>query len=173
VNDYSDYLIIGKVLRPFGIKGETKVLPITDDAVRFRDVGHVFLKDGSGYRRSAVEQVKMSGNRVILKLASVSSRDEAEALRNRLLYIDRQHAAPLDESSHYYYDILGCTVKSVQGQVIGRVHDIQNAGSCDVYVVKAEQPSEGEILVPAVHDVVKKIDTKNREIHIEIIDGLL
>jgi 16S rRNA processing protein RimM len=172
MDEHTDYLIIGKVLRPFGIRGETKVLPITDDAARFRDVGHVFLKDSSGYHRNAVEQVKMSGDRVILKLESVDSRDEAEALRNRFLYIDRQHAAPLNESSHYYYDLQGCTVKTVQGQVVGQLHDIRNAGSCDVYVVKSEEPSGEEILVPAIRDVIKKIDTKNKEIYIEIIDGL-
>ena len=72
----SDYLVIGKVIKPFGVRGETKVLPITDDVGRFRDVGHVFLRDGSGYRRNIIEQVKISGNYVILKLATVGSRDD-------------------------------------------------------------------------------------------------
>lgn len=170
---HKDYLIIGKVLRPFGIRGEAKVLPITDDASRFRHIGYVYLKDGTGFYRNTVEQVRVSRNQVILKLEAVSSRDEAEALRDRLLYIDREHAAPLDGSSHYYFDIQGCTVRTMEGEVLGTVYDIQNAGSCDVYVVRTEGPYGKEILIPAVHDVIRNIDTKNKEIRIEVIDGLL
>jgi ribosomal 30S subunit maturation factor RimM len=61
----------------------------------------------------------------------------------------------------------------MQGDIIGKVFDIQNAGSCDVYCVRPQNSPDGEVLIPAVRDIVKNIDTIKKEIRIEAVDGLL
>jgi len=173
VDSCIEYLVIGRILRPFGIGGEVKLLPITDDIGRFRDIRFVYLETSGGFQREAVERVRITNNAVFIKLETIGSRDDAEELREKFVYVDREHAATIDDSSYYYYDIQGCTVKTVQGEVIGRVFDIQNAGSCDVYFVRPEGSPDGEILIPAVRDVIRSIDTRNKEILIDPIDGLL
>jgi 16S rRNA processing protein RimM len=160
-------------VRPFGVRGEVKVLPMTDNAERFRDIRAVFLNRDGSFQREELEHVKVANNGVILKLENIGTRDEAEQLKDQLVYIDRNNAAPIDESSHYYCDIQGCTVRTLEGDVLGTVFDIQNAGSCDVYFVRPEGSRDGEILIPAIRDVVKKIDTEGKEILIDVIDGLL
>ena len=148
-----DFIVIGKIVRPFGIRGEVKLLPMTDTVERFRELGSIYLEVEGSYHREVVENVKVANNGVILKLESVGNRDEAEFLRNRYVYIDRKNAAPIDDGSHYYYDIQGCTVKTVEGEVLGTVSAIQNAGSCDVYFVRPEGLSNREILIPAIQDI--------------------
>lgn len=173
VNQKIDFLIIGRIVCPFGIKGEVKLIPITDNIKRFLGIDAVYVNQTGTYEKMGVESARIAKNAVLLKLAQVANRDDAEHLRNCMVYIDRENAAPIDDNSHYYYDLLGCTVKTMGGDTIGKVYDIQNAGSCDVYCVRPVGTSDGELLIPAVHDVVKEIDTRNKEIRIEVIDGLL
>lgn len=173
MNENSDFLIIGRIVRPFGMRGEVKLIPITDHIDRFLGINAVYLNRTGSYEKIDVESARVVKNAVLLKFPHVASRDDAELLRNSIVYIDREHAAPIDDESHYYYDILGCTVKTTQGDTIGKVFDIQNAGSCDVYCVRPENLPDGELLIPAVRDIVKMIDTRKKEIRIEVIDGLL
>jgi 16S rRNA processing protein RimM len=171
----TDYLIVGRVVKPFGVRGEVKVQPITDRAERFRDLSFVFIKKGEDYKKVEIERVRLHGEHVCFKPSTFSSRDDAAGLTGELLYIDREHAARIDEESHYFYDLMGCTVRTSGGRILGVLRDIQNAGSCDVYVVGAgaENGDRGEILIPAISEVVKKIDVKAKEIVIEPMEGLL
>ena len=173
MNQKTDFLIIGRIVCPFGIKGEVKLIPITDDIKRFLGIEAVYVNQTGSYERMGVESVRIAKNAVLLKLVQVTNRDDAERLRDCMVYIDRDNAAPIDSDSYYYYDLLGCTVKTLGGVTIGKVYDIQNAGSCDVYCVRPLDIPDGELLIPAVHDVVKEIDTRKKEIRIEVIDGLL
>jgi 16S rRNA processing protein RimM len=173
LNGKTDFLIIGRIVSPFGIRGEVKVIPITDHAERFEGIEAVYVNQRGSYEKMDVEAARVVKKAVLLKLAQVADRDAAERLRDCMIYIDREHAAPLDGESHYYYDLLGCSVVTTEGDTLGTVTDIQNAGSCDVYCVKTEKNSDVELLIPAVRDVVKDINIRKKEIHIQVIDGLL
>ena len=169
----SEYLVIGKIVKPFGIKGEVKVFPITDSALRFKDLRYVFLQSGSRFNRFDVNSVRLANEFVLLKFTGLETRDTVENFRGEYLYIDRKNAVELEESSYYYYDLLGCKVKTIEGIMLGSVYDIQNAGSCDVYFVRAQNKDEKEVLIPAISQVVKNIDVINKEITVDLIDGLL
>jgi len=167
-----DYFIIGKILKPFGVSGEIKVLPITDDVKRFKDLPFAYLKKDGRYIKVLIKNSKIINKYVLLKLDNIESIDEAEKYRNEYLYIDRDNAADLPENSYYYYDIWKCVVVTTDGKEFGVVEDIQNAGSCDIYVVRLKN-SEDTVLIPAISDVIKKIDIKSKRIVIELIDGLI
>jgi 16S rRNA processing protein RimM len=157
---------------PFGIKGEVKLLPITDDPGRFTMLQSLYLKQGTLFQSKRMEGVRFANKYVLLKLEGFDTRDEASHLTGLSVYTDREHAAKLDDSSYYYADINGCTVMTEQGDIIGEVFDIQNAGSCDVYRVRSGDSSEKEVLIPAIRDVIKRIDIERKEIVIEVIEGL-
>jgi len=105
VHGNTDFLIIGRIVRPFGMKGEVKLLPTTDHIDRFQGIDFVYLNRTGQYEKVEVENARIVKNAVILKLVNVATRDDAENLRSSTVYIDREHAAPIDDSSHYYYDI--------------------------------------------------------------------
>jgi 16S rRNA processing protein RimM len=171
----TDYLIVGRVLKPFGVGGEIKVEPFTERAERFRDLSFVFIRKGEGYEKIDIERARVHGAHVCLKPTALNSREEAAALAGETLYIDKAHAAPVEEGSHYVFDLVGCSVRTTGGSTLGILRDVLNAGSCDVYVVNpdGEKGGRGEILIPAISDVVKKIDVQAKEIVIEPIEGLL
>jgi len=167
------YLLIGKILKPSGLKGEIKVYPYTDHITRFKNLSFVFLKNGESYKKIDVEYARIMKEHVVLKLKGYDTNELAERLRGSLLFIDRENAVPLNKGSFYYYDLNGCVVKTEQGEVLGTLYNIYKAESCDVYIVSDRKNKENDIYIPAISDIIKKIDIKNKEIVIEPVEGLL
>ena len=153
----SEYLLIGAVLRPQGVKGQVKVRPDTDDPERFLDLNQVFLKQSDGYTAAPVADVSVRDDGVYLRLQNAQTRDEAEKQRGWMLYIDREHARPLAENETFICDLIGCKAVDTQGHEIGVVQDVLQPGGNDVYVIKTPK---GEMLLPALKHVVPVIDVK-------------
>jgi 16S rRNA processing protein RimM len=160
-------LTIGRVTGLFGSGGEVRIVPMTDSLERFRDIEYLLV---DGNTRLTIQSVRIHRRQVVIRFSGFEDRDSAESLRGKLLYVDREHAAPLAEGAHYYADLCGCTVLTSAGETLGTLFDIQNAGSSDVYYVRGER---GEILIPAVSDIVSEIDIERRRIVIEPVEGLL
>lgn len=154
----SDYLLIGQVLRPQGVKGLVKVRPDTDDPGRFEELEFVFLKKGENYEKASVEEVSVREGDVYLRLMGASTRDEAEKQRGLMLYVDRAHAVELGEDETFICDLIGCRAIDTQGNEIGTVKDVLQPGGNDVYVIKTPK---GEMLLPALKHVIPAVDVKN------------
>ncbi len=172
MSEKNDYLIIGKIIKPFGVKGEVKVFPITDNAGRYEELEFVVLKNGDSFDKVEVEGLRYLNEYVLLKLKNFDTRNHVEELRGKYLYVARENAVKLDDSSYYYYDLIGCSVRTLSGDILGDVYNIQNTGSCDIYFVRSQDEGKKELLVPAISQVIKKIDIAEKEIIIEVIDGL-
>ena len=106
----------------------------------------------------------------MLKLAGIDTRTEAETLRGRALTVPRSELRSLPEGEYYAFQLVGIEVVTTAGAGVGRIVDIMTTASNDVYVVEGER---GEILIPAIEDVVKSIDLETGRMVIEAIDGLL
>jgi len=167
-----DFLIIGRFLKPFGVRGEMKVLPSTDTLERFGELSFIYVHENREWKKCDLEGVRYNGNKVLLKLKGYDTREVAEKLSDEYLYIDRAHAVPLEDGNYYCYDICECRVLTTAGKTLGSVCDIQNAGSCDVYVIRKDTAENDIFYIPAIKDVIKKIDINNKEIIIEEIEGL-
>ncbi|MGI6705420.1 MAG: ribosome maturation factor RimM [Clostridia bacterium] len=161
-----DYLKIGYIKKPQGMKGEIKVEPLTNDINRFYDLDWVYIRDSTmGIRRISIRGVRVHKDHVYLYLEGVANRDQAEQLRNQYLWIDREHAVKLPEGFYYTCDIIGCQAYDPKGVLLGEVVDVLQTGSNDVYVIEG---NDNEILVPALHAVVKKIDIQEKRIQIDM-----
>ena len=154
----SEYLLIGQVLRPQGIKGLVKVRPDTDDPERFLDLESVFVKQGEAYTEMPVDEVSVREDGVYLRLNGVHDRDAAEKQRDLMLYVDRAHAVELGEDETFICDLIGCKVIDLQGNELGTVKDVLQPGGNDVYVIKTPK---GEMLLPALKHVIPTVDVKN------------
>jgi len=104
-----------------------------------------------------------------LKLRGVRTREEARDLRGAEISIPLAEAAPLPEGSYYGVELIGVRVVANTGEVIGTVREVMVTGSNDVYLVRG---GAGEVLVPAIPDVVQDFDPKERVLTIELIEGL-
>ncbi|HET7640866.1 MAG TPA: ribosome maturation factor RimM [Ktedonobacteraceae bacterium] len=168
--DEIEWATIGKVVAPFGVHGELKVLLLTDIPNRFTELKAVHL--GPAHTRHLIKAVRpYKGEMVVLKLKGIEDANTAETLRNFDLTIPLDQLAKLPPDSYYQHDILGLQVYTLHGHKIGTIEDIMVTGSNDVYIIKT--PDGKQILVPAIKDVVKQIDLIRKMMYIEPISGLL
>ena len=104
-----DYLIIGEIVKPQGVKGEVKVRPITCDPSRFEGLTRVFFQDAAGaYVPEKIKVSRVDLDAVYLMVRGFSDRTAAEALRGRLLYVDRASATKLPKDAEFICDLIGC-----------------------------------------------------------------
>ena len=153
----SEYLMIGEVLRPQGVKGLVKVRPDTDDPYRFEDLEYAYVKKENSYEQISIEDVSVRDDGVYLRINGVQDRNEAEKQRGMMLYVDRAHARELAEGETFICDLIGCKAVDFDGNELGVVKDVLQPGGNDVYVIKTPK---GEMLLPAVRHVVPEIDVE-------------
>lgn len=161
-----DFLIVGRILAPWGIAGEIKTRVLTDFPDRFTP-GEAVYVDG---RPLVIESSRPHKQHLVLKLATVDTREDAEKLRGLDLCIPDSELRELPEDEYYAFQLIGLDVVTTEGKHIGKVADIMPTAGNDVYIIKGETR---EILIPAIEDVVKSIDLENGRIVIEAIEGLL
>lgn len=166
-----EYFEIGQIVNTSGLKGILKIKPFTDDIKKFSNLKTIYIKTKSGLTEFKIEQVRYVKNMVMLKLAGIDTVEEAEKYRNLYIKILRDQEEELEEGSYYVVDILGCKVNTDINQELGTVVDIFQTGSNDVYVVKDEQGKQ--ILLPAIKDVIKNVDVKNKIITVHLLEGLV
>ncbi len=167
----SDFIVIGRVGRAHGIKGEVCVEPITDFPERFDSLREVLLEErGAEPRLVGVEGVRWKGKVALVKVAGVDDRDEAGKLGGALMGVSRDSIEPTGEDEYYHFDLVGCRVVDEDGAEVGVVKEVLRMPANDVLVV-----TEGgrEMLVPTIKQVVRRVDLEGRVIDIERIPGLL
>ncbi|NOZ25825.1 MAG: 16S rRNA processing protein RimM [Nitrospirae bacterium] len=166
----SSLVSIGRVVKSRGVKGEFVVAPLTFSLKRYDDVSRVYIRIGDETREFTLEYYRPYGRMVIVKLSEINSPEDARLLKGRHLMVPEEESPPLPEGVYYYYQIIGMDVFTTDGAFIGRVTDIIETGSNDVYVVR---DGDREYLIPAVRDVIKEIDTEKKRIVITPEAGLL
>jgi 16S rRNA processing protein RimM len=150
----TDTLIaIGKAVAPHGVRGDVRVMPLTDFPDRFRTLKEVILDDG---RRLAVESAKYHQQFVLLKFKGLDDRDAAQTLRGKLLKVGRQDLVKLPAGQYYTFDIIGLKVYDEEGAFLGEVTDVLATGANDVYITEKEGAKP--LLIPALKEVVREID---------------
>ena len=125
---------------------------------------------GDDLRPVDVVSIRGAGDHLIVQLADVTTPDDATPLFGELLYIHRDDATRLPRGSYYEHDVVGLRVETTKGRVLGEVAQILRTGANDVYVVRGEL---GEILIPAIRHVVKRVDVPGGRVVVELMPGLL
>lgn len=166
-----EYIEIGQIVNTNGLKGVVKVNPFTDDVSKFEDLEYIYIQLKNELKRVKIEQVRYNKNQVLLKLEGIDSIEEAEKYRNFYLKTEKENQEDLGEDTYYIVDLIGIDVYSDKNEYLGKIEDVFPTGSNDVYVVKDNLGKQ--ILIPAIADVVKKVDLKNKKMTINIIPGLI
>jgi len=161
-----EYITIGRILRPWGVKGEIKVEVMTDFLDRFSPKQEIYVK----HRKVTIEGSRWHRGQVILKLKEIDNIESAEVFRGQFIEIQRSQVSPLAENEYYRFQLIGLEVWTIEGDCLGHISDILSTGSNDVMVV----PYHGaELLIPTIEDVVKSVDLDAGCVVIEVIEGIL
>jgi 16S rRNA processing protein RimM len=168
------YLAIGRISRPHGVRGELRAEILTDYPDRVQTVFAQHLRTlyvGKEHRPFTLTGVRFHQDAMLLTFKECTTRDEADALRGTLVEIALEDAVPLDEGEYYHFQLIGMQVETDEGDVLGDIVDVFTApGANDVFVVHG---SRGEILIPAIEDVVINLDVEAGRVVIHPLPGLL
>ena len=163
-----EYLEIGKINNTHGLKGEVKLEMWCDGIDYIRQLETVYLDDG-GNKALTIVSARPQKNIAIMKFAEITSIEQAEELKNKVLFCNRNDAE-IDDGAYYLADIIGCKVVDAEnGREYGKIADVMNYGSSDIYDVVSGKKHN---LIPAIPDVVKEIDTEKQIVLIKAIKGL-
>lgn len=163
-----EYLTIARITAPHGMRGEVKAEILSDFPERFGQLRYVFV--GPKYDRMAVVFAQRHRRGALFRLEGIDTIEQAEALRGKLVQVPVAEAPALAEDQFYWHQIIGLVVEDTAGNSIGRVVDILRTGVNDVYLVDADGK---EVLIPAIEDVVKKVDLARGRMIVELMPGLL
>ena len=160
----NQYLMIGEVLKPQGIKGEAKIKPYAANHDDFFAWKTLYLLQGETYQPIKSKCVRVHDGFVYLLLEGCQNPDDVEKLRGKQLYIDREHANPLEEDEVYITDLIGCEGVDENGNSIGTLVDVLQHGMVDVYVFKSKR---GGLMAPALKAVFPTVDVAGRRITVD------
>lgn len=163
--DSPQYLVIGKVLRPHGIRGELRLEVHTDTPTHLSDVDTVYV--GEHHKAYKLESSRLHSGVLLITLAGVTDRTPAEAFRGEIISVKFAEAAPLKPGEFYHHQVIGLQVVTDAGEALGVVSEILTTGANDVYVVKGES---AEVLLPAISSVILKIEPPLMTVH--LLEGL-
>ncbi len=167
----NDFLEIGQIVNSYGIKGFFKVVPFTDDITRFDDLETIYIEKNKKLEKKIIEEVKYHKNLVLLKIKGIDDINDTEQYKNCILKIERKDAVELPEDTYFITDLIGIEVYDEDEKLLGNLIDIFPTGSNDVYVVKDELGKQ--ILLPAIGEVIKKVDVANKKMIVKLIPGLV
>jgi 16S rRNA processing protein RimM len=163
--------VVGRIARAHGNRGQVIVDPETDfPDERFKPGSIVYIREGEATRTLTIESVRFHRGRPILGLTGIETMDGAEALAGTELRVNTGALQPLPAGSFYHHDLVGCSVETSGGDLIGQVTAVEGSGNGSRLVVNGRG---GEILIPLVEGICVEVDVTARKIVVEAPEGLL
>jgi len=163
-------ITVGKILDAHGVRGWVRMLPLTDFPERFLDMAQVILLRNDQYMEYRLAEAMQHKQFVLLRFEGISDMNAAKALKGALLQVTKEQLIKLPGDSYYIFDLLGLSVYTTVSEYLGELEDVLRTGANDVYVVKDERGRS--VLIPALKQVVKKIDLDARRMVVELPEGL-
>jgi 16S rRNA processing protein RimM len=171
VTAHTDLVTIGKIERPFGVRGEFKVRSLSDVPGRLDQVKQVQVLEPTGQIVDrTVTHVRRAGSTYIMGLAGVTTPEEAGILRGALIQVPRSPAAMLSADVYFECDLIGMTVENERGEEVGMLETILEIPDNHLFVVRK---GTKEILIPAAKSFVTSVDLTRRRMIVRGIEDLV
>ena len=161
---------LGNITKPHGLKGELNIFIDADDPSVYQNLESVFVEVHQKLVPFFVESLSLKGNKAIIAFEDVLTFEQAESMRGCALYLPLSALPELNEGQFYFHEIVGFTVvDTVQGQ-LGTVKQVYASGRQDLL----EMSYQGlEILIPISDEIVSRVDRSQKQVHVQLPDGLL
>ncbi len=157
-----NFVIIGRIIDTFGVKGYLKVLPLSKKET-FKDLKRIFLKrKGGDYIEFRVENVNFKGDFVTLKIKGYETPEEAQIFKDAHIHIPEEELPPTEKDEFYYYQLVGITVKDSKGKVLGKIKAVHDIGS--YHLIELE---DKKTYIPFVSEIVKEVNISKGEMIVD------
>lgn len=165
-----EFIKIGKITKPHGIKGEMRILPCNDEAENIKIGDKVFLDDKDEKTLLHVKSIKHIKQFIVFGFEEFDNINLIEKYRNKILYIKMEDATPLKEGQYYIDDLIDMKVIDEIGDEIGILYDVLETGANDVYEIHTKDSKE--ILIPAIPDCIKDVNLEKNTMTVHLLEGL-
>jgi 16S rRNA processing protein RimM len=163
-----EFIAVGRITRAHGVRGEIAVLPLSQIESRF-EPGSRLLVEGLDRTVTVASARPYRGHGLLLVLEGVADRTQAEALAGRYLVIPSSEAGALPEGEFWPHQLVGCEVVTEDGRSLGRIREVIRTPANDVW---AADGLDGEVLLPALKDVVRTVDVAGKLVVVRDVPGL-
>ena len=166
------FLVVGRILRAHGVRGELRVEVLTELPERLTWLEWVYLSrdpDDEAPVATEVTHVRFHKGQALVTLAGTASREAAEALRSTYLLVPIAEAIPLEDDEYYYYQLEGLEVVSDEGERLGIIREVLETGANQVFIVDG---AAGELLLPNTEEVVLAVDLEAGRMTVHLLAGL-
>ena len=163
-----DFIVVGKVRRPHGVHGEVVVEIITKFPERLCPLKSIYI--GKNHLKMNITSQRSHHEGLLLGFDGITSPEEAGRFRNQILSVASSESPQLSHGEFFFHELLDSKVIDEKGNLLGRLTDILQTGANDVYVIT--DSAGAELLLPAISDVIRKVDVPNKIIEIRLIPGL-
>lgn len=167
-----DYLKVGKIVNTHALQGEVRIISNSDfKDERFKAGSELFIDYSGEYIPVKIKTHRVNKNFDLLKFVDMYHINDVEKYKGCALLVDAANLSELDDEEFYFYEIIGCKVKTTDGVLLGEIIDILQTGANDVWVVKRQ--GEKDALIPYIEDVVKVVDIEKKTVTIKLLEGLI
>ncbi len=169
MNAEAGWIAVGRVGRAHGVRGEVAVLSLSEVSSRFEPGSRVFVGE-AGDRPLTVAATRPHQHRILVRFAEVGDRDAASALTGAYLFVPRGTSPPLPDGSYWPYELEGCEVRTGSGRSLGVIREVVRTSANDVWVTA--RAGGGELLIPALRDVIESVDLAGRRVVVHDVPGI-
>lgn len=168
-----NYLAVGKIVNTQGLKGEVRVISVTDFVNERYKKGALLtiFQDGKEAVEVTVKSHRKHKNFDLLTFENHNRIEDVEGYKGSELKVSKEHIQELEGEDYYYHQIIGLSVVTDEGEELGEIKEILSPGANDVWVVKGK--AKKDILLPYIDDVVKEVNLKEGRVVVSIMEGLL
>ena len=164
------FIAVGKIRKPFGLKGYTYIEPLTLDVNRFSDIKECFVGlNEKSLIPLVIESVEPKGDKLTIKFKEYSDRSGIEKLTNFYIYVDEKYSIKLPDNQYFMHQLIGLKVKDEEGNELGYVKNILELPAYNLFAIEYKNR---EVLVPHVDEFVVSVDLVSKVIVLNVIEGL-
>jgi len=165
------FMAVGMITSMHGLRGEVKVELHTDFPERFVAEGVVYL--GEDLKEVTITSARPHQGQMLMQFQGIEDRATAESLRGLWIFIPEDEAVDLEEDTYFVHDMIGLSVQTGDGKLLGTLSEVLFTGANDVYIVQTPDEPRRELLLPAIPEVIKEVDLDQGILKVELLPGLL
>jgi 16S rRNA processing protein RimM len=162
------WLAVGRVSRAHGVKGEVAVQPLSEVEARFQPGSRVFASEDET-RPLVVAGARPHRHRLLVSFHGITDRSGAQELTGKYLFVPATQAPSLPEGEFWPHQLVGCDVWTDRGRRLGAIREVMRTPANDIWAADGEG---GEVLIPALRDVVVSVDVAGRRVVVREVPGL-
>lgn len=162
---------LGYVIKPHGLNGELQILLDVDSPEEYSQLESVFVQQGQQLVPFFIESIAVRGDKAIVAVEEIETVDDARALKGSKLFLPLTALPELPEDEYYYHDLVGFVLQQSEGDTIGEIQSVLDAGAQDLLEVR--HTTGKEVLVPLTDELIVKVDKAGKKLVMNIPEGLL